>query len=261
MTSEETAGDEAVSNETLSNPAPDTGEHPGGPRADEPPFPAIASAMADHLGGDPTGHDVHHAWRVFRLGMRLVEAAGASDEVGEERSNPRAGRNEGTARAADPEVVGAAALTHDLHRVRGDGTGVDPGETLDDVAAILRAAGFPREKIDAVRHCIVVHDEYAFRGDDPAPETASAEILRDADNLDAMGAVGVARTFAFGGAHGTPMWDPTAETYSQLYHFEDKLLQLREELHTDAARAIAEDRHAFLETFVEPFRAEWHGEA
>jgi len=236
MTSEQSADDEEAP--TLENPDPVTGAHPGGPRHDEPPFPAVAERMAEHLGGDPTGHDMHHVWRVFRLAMRLADGAGA-----------------------DPEVVGAAALVHDLHRVRGDGTGVDPEETLDEIAALLADATFPSGKVDEVLHCVAVHDEYAFRGEDVRADTVEAEVLRDADNLDAIGAVGVARTFAFGGAHGTPMWDPDGEDYSQLYHFEDKLLRLRAELHTDAAREIAEGRHAFLEAFHERFRAEWHGDA
>lgn len=158
-------------------------------------------------------------------------------------------------------AVGCAALVHDLHRVLGDGTGCDPAETLATVAEVLDGAGLDDEQIAAVEHCVAVHDDLAFRGEDPEPETIEAEILRDADNLDAMGAVGVARTFAFGGAHGTPLWDPAGEDYSQIYHFEDKLLRLREELHTEPARRLAEERYAFLERFLERFLAEWHGEA
>jgi uncharacterized protein len=237
MTTEETVDDGPA----LTDPEPTTGEHPGGPRHDDAPFPAIAERVADHLEGDPTGHDMHHVWRVFRLGMRICDALESE--------------------AADREVVGAAALTHDVHRVRGDGTGVDPEATLGEIRALLAEAGFPAGKVDDVLHCVAVHDEYAFRGETVRADTVEAEVLRDADNLDATGAVGVARTFAFGGAHGTPMWDPDGEAYSQLYHFEDKLLRLREEMHTDPGRAIAEERHAFLERFRERFRAEWHGDA
>jgi uncharacterized protein len=232
-----TAADATDDDPALTDPDPILGEHPGGPRHDEPPFPAVAERVAEHLDGDSSGHDMHHVWRVFRLGMRLADDAGA-----------------------DPEVVGAAALTHDIHRVRGDGTGVDPVETLEEIAALLADAGFPAEKVDDVTHCVAIHDEYEFRGEEVRADTVEAEVLRDADNLDAMGAVGVGRTFAFGGAHGTPMWDPDGEEYSQIYHFEDKLLNLREEMHTDLGREIAEERHAFLETFHERFRAEWHGE-
>lgn len=239
-TDHETTDDAATvdSGPTLSDPDPRTGEHPGGPRRDDPPFPPVAAGVREHLVGDASGHDMHHVWRVFRLGQRF---AGVLD--------------------ADRAVVGCAALTHDLHRTMGEGTGCDPEDTLGEVERILANAGLSRERIDAVRHCVAVHDGLAFRGDDPQPQTIEAEILRDADNLDATGAVGIGRTFAFGGAHGTPLWDPDGHEYSQLYHFEDKLLRLREELHTEPARELAEDRHDFLETFVERFRAEWHGDA
>jgi len=143
----------------------------------------------------------------------------------------------------------------------GEGTGVAPEGTLPEVREVLEGAGVGKGTIPGVTHCVAVHDGLAFRGEDPQPETLESKLLRDADNLDAMGAVGVARTFAFGGVHGTPMWDPDGEEYSRLYHFEDKLLRLREELHTEPARALAAERHAFLEEFYERFRAEWHGRA
>ena len=223
--------------EPLADPEPTTGEHPGGPHRHDPPFPAIAEAVREYYAADSTGHDLAHVWRVFRLGVDLAEQVGA-----------------------DHEVVGAAALTHDLHRVLDDGTGLEPEATLSEVRGVLQRAGFEGE-ISAVEHCVAVHDEYAFRGMEREPETPEAKVLRDADNLDAMGAIGVARTFAFGGAHGSPLWDPEGVEYSQIYHFEDKLLKLREEMHTEPAREIAAGRHEFLETFRERFLAEWHGRA
>lgn len=192
--------------------------------------------MYEHLSADSSGHDMHHVWRVFRLTQRFADALDA-----------------------DRVVVGCAVLTHDLHRVLGDDTGCAPEETLEEVDRVLEDAGVSRDLVPPIRHCVAVHDDIAFRGDDPQPETVEAEILRDADNLDAMEAVGIARTFAFGGVHGTPLWDPRGDEYSQLYHFEDKLLRLRDELHTEPARELAEGRHAFLEAFYERFRAEWHG--
>ncbi|RRJ31852.1 HD domain-containing protein [Halocatena pleomorpha] len=236
MTTETPIDDE--SNATLTDPAPIEGDHPGGPRHDRPPFPAVAAGVDAYLTTDFSGHDMHHVWRVFRLTQRFA------DELN-----------------ADHDVVGCAALTHDIHRVLGDGTGCDPEETLTTVAHILKETELDEAQIRAVEHCVAVHDDLAFRGETPEPETIEAKILRDADNLDAMGAVGIARTFAFGGVHGTPLWDPSGEQYSQLYHFEDKLLRLRDELHTDPARTLAEQRHAFLEAFYDRFQAEWHGRA
>ncbi len=220
----------------LSDPAPTTGAHPGGPARDREPFPSIANAVRGYYETDSTGHGMAHVWRVFRLTQEFA-----------------------TTLDADHVVVGAAALTHDLHRVRDEGTGKPPEQTLSTVRSILQDAGVRADRIEAIEACIIGHDKLAVRGDDPAPPTTEAAILRDADNIDAMGAIGIARTFAFAGAHGRPLWDPDGQEYSSLYHFEEKLLQLTEELHTAPARDLAADRHARLERFFEAFRAEWNG--
>jgi uncharacterized protein len=206
--------------------------------ADRPVFERIDAEMGAWLDGDSSGHDAHHVWRVFATATEIAAAEGA-----------------------DVGVVGAAALVHDVHRAM-DGTEfVHPEASLPEVRAVLERAGFPEAKIPEVLHCVAVHDEYEYRGDDVGAETLEAEILRDADNLDAMGAVGVARNFAFTGDYGNPLWDPAGEEYSGLYHFRDKLLELRDEMHTEAAREIAADRHEFLEAFVDRFEREWYGDA
>lgn len=178
-----------------------------------------------------------HARRVFDLGLRLADA---------ER--------------ADSEVVGAAALTHDIHRTMGAADEyVDPADSLSEVREILEQTAFPAEKLDSVLHCVAVHDEYDFRGDDRTPETIEAEILQDADNLDAIGAVGIARNFAFTGVVGNPLWVPQGDEYSGLSHFDDKLFHLQDEMNTDTAKSLAENRHAFMKAFVEQFKREWNG--
>jgi len=232
-----------VSDDALTDPAPVTGPHPGGPRREDPPFPAVADAVADRYAAADGAHDLGHAWRVFATAGRLADEL--PDDPGADGFS-----------AVDRTVAGTAALVHDLHRV----AGVDPRDSLGDVAATLAETPVDDATAAAVREVVAGHDDYAFRGEAPEPPSAAAAVVWDADNLDAVGAVGVARTFAFGGASGSPLWDPDGEDYSQLYHFEDKLLKLREELHTAPARAVAADRHAFLERFHERFRAEWAGE-
>lgn len=236
MTKKGMTGD-STREQLLSDPHPTRGEHPGGPRHQADPFPTVAANVREHLSADSSGHDMHHVWRVFRLTQRFANELGA-----------------------DSDVVGCAALVHDLHRAVGDGIGCAPEETLSMVEAMLEGTGLDDDQIAAVKRCVAVHDDLGFRGDNPEPETIEAKILRDADNIDAIGAIGVARTFAFGGVHGTPIWDPVGEEYSQLYHFEDKLLRLQDELHTEPAQQLSEERHAFLELFFERFVAEWNGE-
>lgn len=224
------------------------------PRED-PLFQSIAREMDAHLGDDASGHDLHHLWRVCRVGVRIAEAENA-----------------------DIDVVGGAALTHDLHRVRGaDDEFVHPRETLPEVEEILRDAGFPEAKLEDTLHCVAVHEEYDFEEDPASAETLEAEIVQDADNLDAIGAVGVARAFAFGGAHGNLLWNTDRELPdpddhydktggeedgpgSTYHHFHSKLLRLSEAMNTETGRDIAESRHAFMEYFLARFEAEWMGE-
>jgi uncharacterized protein YndB with AHSA1/START domain len=81
-------------------------------------------------------------------------------------------------------------------------------------------------------------------------ESPEAEILRDEDNLDAIDAVGIAQNFAFTGVYGNPLWDPEGEEPSGIDYCYDKLLKLKNEMHTDAARELAAERHEFLAEFV-----------
>lgn len=208
------------------------------PGAEEQPYPAVAREMQVALAEDSSGHDLAHAWRVFDLGRSIASEEGA-----------------------DSHVVGLAALVHDHHRVVNGTEYVHPETTLDDVTEFLMAAGVDDEEtIDAVRHCVEVHDDYAYRGDPDRVETLEAAVLQDADNLDALGAVGVGRCFAFGGDRGMPLWSPGEEGPSVLGHFDEKLYELEDECNTETAREIAAERIEFLETFADRFRAEWRGE-
>lgn len=211
-------------------------------------FRRIGREVGAELGDDSSGHDIDHAWRVLRLAVDLA------DEYD-----------------ADEQVVGAAALTHDIHRTMGGEEFVDPRESLPVVDRILEAVAFPAEKREAVRHCVAVHEEYGFEDDPSAAETTEAEIVQDADNLDALGAVGIGRAFRFSGVQGTPMWTPDAESResyekadlsrSVLDHFDDKLLRLKDDMNTEAGAAIARERHEFMLSFVERFKREWRGDA
>ena len=81
------------------------------------------------------------------------------------------------------------------------------------------------------------------------PDTIEGKIVQDADRLDAIGAIGIARTFAFGGGRGRPLDD-------SIRHFHDKLLLLKDEMNTDLGRKLADSRHAFLVAFLEEYRLE-----
>ncbi|HWQ09043.1 MAG TPA: hypothetical protein VN436_08050, partial [Holophaga sp.] len=120
---------------------------------------------------------------------------------------------------------------------------------------------------------IVAHLSFKGAGVVDRMETLEGRIVQDADRLDAIGAVGVARTFAYGGHRGRAMHDPEAApqlhaTFEQyrkaegtsINHFHEKLLLLKDRMNTPTARWMAEERHAYMERFLEQFQREWEGQ-
>ena len=139
----------------------------------------VEQARRQYEGADAI-HDFDHVLRVLTLAERLGKAEGA-----------------------DLEIVRAAALLHDGGRGQAEARGLDHAAfAANRVREIL--AGQPPEKIEAVVHAIAAH---RFRSG-PEPESLEAQVLFDADKLDAIGAVGIARVFAYGGAHGQRLWTP-----------------------------------------------------
>lgn len=205
----------------------------------------ITEAHRYYEGADAI-HDFDHVLRVLALAERIGRAEGA-----------------------DLEIVRAATLLHDVGRAMDEAAGRDHAAFgAEYVWEIL--ANHPVDKVKAVSHAIASH---RFRTD-PAPETLEARVLFDADKLDAIGAVGVARAFAYGGARGQRLWasaeevdvarwleegdDPDAHT--PVHEFVVKLSRLKNRLFTPTGRAIAEERHAYMVAFFERFDAEARGE-
>lgn len=186
-------------------------------------------------------HDWHHVERVEALAERL--AADRTD--------------------VDRRVLGLAVVLHDIGRSR-----EDAGEIADhaewgarEARELLAARDVTPETIDAICHCIRAH-RYS---NDVEPRTPAARVLCDADNLDAIGAIGLARTLSYGGEHGTPIYGSATRPAegsggeATVAHIESKLLSLRERMYTDAGRALAEDRHAFVEAYLERLEREVEG--
>lgn len=188
-------------------------------------------------------HDWHHVQRVEALAKRLL------DEYDH----------------ADDRVVTLAVLLHDIGRAREDRGEID--DHADWGAQQTRAlltGEVSETRVEAVCHAIRVH-RYS---NDKEPETIEAEILCDADNLDALGAVGIARCFTYGGELGQPIHDPelplaaddSASGKTQYNHCHKKLLDLPERMYTDAGREIATDRADFIRQFLDRFDREVAGE-
>ncbi|MBS7652627.1 HD domain-containing protein [Candidatus Bathyarchaeota archaeon] len=188
-------------------------------------------------------HDRYHVERVHRMAMRIAAEEGA-----------------------DMDVVRAAALLHDVARAMEDEGVVEDhaAEGAKIAEGILRDVGFPEEKISRVVDCIRIH---RFKRGDYAG-SVEAGILQDADRLDALGAIGIARVFARGGWENKPIHDPSippkerydGESLTSVNHIYEKILRLREELNTDTARRISEERHRFVKQFLERFLREWEAE-
>ena len=199
----------------------------------------VESAVRGALATEASGHDADHAFRVRNLALRLAALSGA-----------------------DVEVVEAAALLHDIGHSVGREDHAENGASF--AREVLAQSGFPGEKISTVANCIQRHDWKAGNAGDPVDPSIEYQVFADADRLEALGAIGIARTFAFGGAHGRPIWAPDDDggpdaSYgrSSLHHFFDKLLRLEAGMYTPAARRLAASRSAILKDFLKSFLDEW----
>jgi uncharacterized protein len=189
-------------------------------------------------------HDWQHVRRVEALAETLLEEYDDAAEA----------------------ILRPAVLLHDIGRSREDRGVIDDHAAWGATEArhILEDRDVSPDRIDAICHAIRVHRYSSGR----EPATLEAKLLCDADNLDALGAVGVARCFSYGGEHGSPLHDPdlppdddeTDAGATQYNHFYKKILDLPERMYTDAGVALARDRQAFVESFLERFDREVAGD-
>lgn len=204
-------------------------------------FETIRKEAKTYFQDVSPSHDWHHVRRVLGLSRHL---AGAED--------------------ADTALVELAAVLHDIGRGRKDRGTIDDHALwgAGEAGAILDRNGYDPERIDAVQHCIRAH-RYS---NDVDPETPEARILSDADNLDALGAIGVARTFCYSGENGRilaspdlrPEDDDSDAGRTGLNHLVKKILNLRDRMYTSTAKTLAEQRHDVVLQFVKRLRKEIH---
>lgn len=183
----------------------------------------ISDAMnfvSDLLENNSGGHDTAHSLRVYKNALEI-----AGNEPG-----------------CDMTVVSLAALLHDV-----DDHKLFDHENNENAREFLSNSGVPSEKIEEI--CSVINSVSFSKNRGKKPATLEGKIVQDADRLDAMGAIGIARTFAFGGEHGRSIEE-------SVMHFHEKLLLLKDEMNTESARKIAESRHAFLEEFLSHYYEE-----
>jgi uncharacterized protein len=197
------------------------------------------------LAADSSGHDWWHVHRVWQNAMHIGEAEGA-----------------------DLFVVQLAALLHDIADWKfhnGDET-VGPQRAR----AWLTEMQVDPATIDHVCD-IIVHLSFKGAGVATPMSTLEGQVVQDADRLDAIGAIGIARAFAYGGHAGRAMYDPdippephdSFAAYKKnsgptINHFYEKLLLLKDRINTAAGRKIADERHQFMQQYLDRFFAEWN---
>ena len=205
----------------------------------------VAAHIKARFLAESSGHDWHHINRVWQLTRRIAAQEGA-----------------------DCQIAELGALVHDIADWKfhdGDDS-VGPREA----EALLRREGATEEVIAAVVD-IVATISYKGAGVTTAMRTLEGQCVQDADRLDAIGAIGIARCFAYGGHAGRLLHDPdeapvlhqTAAAYkaskgASLNHFYEKLFLLKDRMNTPTGRVLAEPRHRFMEDFVAQFLEEWN---
>lgn len=181
---------------------------------------------------DHSGHDHYHTFRVHALSVRIAEQEGAF-----------------------LPIVELAALLHDV-----DDHKISP-ETSEEclrARSFLHEEGIPQKEIDQIVHII---QQISFSLNTLPPDSKEAQCVQDADRLDALGAIGIGRAFAFGGSKGRSMYDPDGKNdTSSIAHFYDKLLLLKDRMNTETGQRMAENRDKYLRAFLEEFYAEWNGD-
>ncbi len=196
------------------------------------------------LGSDTSGHDWSHIERVVNTAKTIAKAEGA-----------------------DLFICEAAALLHD---VIDDKIVQDPADALKELKKFLTSIEVTPEEIEAIELIIT---RMSFKNHQENQELSlEGRVVQDADRLDAIGAIGIARVMCYSGSTGRPIHHPnmkprgkmTPEEYrngesTAIMHFYEKLLKLKELMNTDYGKKLAKGRHEFLEMYLEQFYAEWEG--
>lgn len=193
---------------------------------------------------DYSGHDFFHTLRVYKMAVAIAEQEGA-----------------------DLLTVQLAALLHDVDDVK---LSPETHKNKERAVRFLQRHSVPQEAIENI--CRIIEDVSFAGADTVTPETLEGKCVQDADRLDAIGAVGIARAFAYGGSHGRAMYDPdipfkegmSGEDYRKnrsttVDHFYEKLFHLHAMMNTDAAKTISEARDAYMRAYIAEFFAEWEG--
>ena len=205
---------------------------------------AIEQKLQQQFKDEPTGHDWHHIDRVRKTALEI-------------------GRHEG----GNLHTIELIALLHDIDDHKFNGGDLEAGAKTAGV--LLREFAINEKTINQITQAIA---KISFKGAhvNSTPDCLEGKIVQDADRLDAIGAIGIARAFAYGGNRNRPLYAPevahelhtTAHEYINakshtINHFYEKLLLLKDKMNTQKGLEIAQQRHDFMESFLKQFYEEW----
>ena len=219
--------------------------------SDQQTVDRLRAVVADDFGTALVAHDLSHLDRVARTAREIAGEENPTDTV-------------------TPQLV---AYVHDYHRVAehaaatsGVTSRSDPDHVWPLIERALRVAEVPEHLLPEIDAAVRFNEKSLMKGDTLDGASRTAAIVRDADKLDAVGAIGIARAFMYGGYIGETLWDPAAtiaDTYtsgatsSVIAHFYEKLIRVTGEMLTGGGRRLAAARVDFMIAFLEQFHAEW----
>lgn len=209
-----------------------------------PAIKTIEKYMEEKFQNEGTGHDWFHIDRVRRLALFIQQKEGG-----------------------ERDLIELAALLHDISDHKFNGGDFEKGGK--EAKSLLQQFNIDENTIDKI---VDIVNTVSFKGNGVPDKMNSLEgkIVQDADRLDAIGAIGIARTFAFGGSIGQPIYDPdiepsihkSKEEYQNrthtINHFYEKLLILGDRMHTATAKSIAKERTALMRDYLNSFYSEWN---
>jgi len=208
--------------------------------------------VIDLFKDDSSGHDISHLIRTMNNALYIQEQEGG-----------------------DRIIVGISSFLHDVHRIMENEINkpgkeykfVSPKDSIPKVKEILSNIDLTEEQVNKICFCIEYHEEYNWNGKNV--DDINTLILQDADNLDAIGAIGIGRAFAYSGVHNMPMYDEEKELVieenfveghkdpSVIHHFYHKLFKLGDNMNTKTAKILADKRIEFMKDFTNEFINEW----
>ena len=214
----------------------------------------LRKKVNNYFSKDASGHSIDHLERTLNYAKYLQSKEGG-----------------------DLIVIGVSAFIHDIHRIMGaqEQRFVSPKKSLPIVEKFLKNLEITKQQKEHILYAIEHHEEYVFGTEGINVNDVESKILQDADNLDAIGAIGIARTIKYGVSHNVVDYDPEVplyrNTYSEdytngkeeasvIHHIYNKLLRLGENMHTKTARRLAKKKTKLMKEFMEMFISEYTGE-